>query len=90
MQVRITLSYQGKEVDDMTHADSLVDALKKVQEGERVVVSVQGQEIALISLADLRLFEDLEDQRDIEEAERRLRTETAVPYASVRKDMGLE
>ena len=74
----------------MTHVHSLGEALKKVEEGERVVLDVGGKKIAVISMEDLELFEDLEDQRDIEEAERRLRTETPVPYASVRKDMGLE
>ena len=74
----------------MTRATSLEEAIKLVDEVERVILTVKGKEVAVMSPDDLRLFEGLEDQRDIEEAERRLKTETPVSYERVRKELGLE
>ena len=48
------------------------DVLNQVQfRGERVILSRKGQPAAaIISIADLRLLEELEDRLDVEEIER--------------------
>lgn len=68
-------------------------ALERVtQTGERIILTREGQDLAvLIPLEDLALLDELEDRRDVEEAERRLAdpNEVPIPYEHARKELGL-
>jgi prevent-host-death family protein len=74
--------------------DDLADTLNRVAYGrERIVLERYGKDlVALISLDDLRLLEELEDQRDIQEARLALaeaKVEGTVPFEVVCKELGL-
>lgn len=74
----------------MTRVESLEEALKRVGEGERVVITLQGKEIALISVDDLKYIEEMEDYFDrkaFEEAKRE--PGPNIPYEQIRREMGL-
>lgn len=68
-------------------------ALERVtQTGERIILTREGQDLAvLIPLEDLALLEEREDRRDVEEAERRLADPNGpvVPWEQVKVDVGL-
>ena len=72
--------------------DQLSETINRVAyRGERVVVRRSGKEVvALIPVGDLALLEELEDRIDIEEARKALaESDKPIPYAKVRKDLGL-
>lgn len=74
----------------MTHATSLEEAIRLVDEGERVVVTLQGKEVALISVDDLKYIEEMEDYFDrkaFEEA--KAEPGPNIPYEQIRREMGL-
>jgi len=57
--------------------------------GERVVVERRGKNLfALVPVEDVELLERLEDQMDLE-AIRAARKEPSVPFAKVKKELGL-
>jgi prevent-host-death family protein len=76
---------------------TLADALNRVAyRGERIVLHRYGKDVAaIIPVEDLRLLERLieeeEDRIDVAEARRILAdpNEKPIPYADVRKDLGL-
>ena len=74
----------------MTHVDSLDEALRRVEEGERVVLMLRGKEVAMISVDDLKYIEEMEDYFDrkaFEEAKAEPGPNT--PYEQIRREMGL-
>jgi prevent-host-death family protein len=75
----------------MTRVDSLDDALERVAEGQRVVLTVKGKEVALLSVEDLKYLEEMEDYLDLE-AVRKAKAEPGpnIPYEQVRRELGLE
>jgi len=57
--------------------------------GERVVVERRGKDFfALVPVEDLELLERLEDEMDLE-AIRAARNEPSIPFAKVKKELGL-
>jgi prevent-host-death family protein len=74
--------------------DDLSDTLNRVAYGrERIVLERYGKDlVALIPLDDLRLLEELEDQRDIQEAHAALaeaQEHGMVPFEVVKQELGL-
>lgn len=73
--------------------EGFAEMLSRVaQADERIVLHVNGKNVAaLVSMKDLALLEKLEEQMDLEEAERRLADpgEVPIPYETVRKELGL-
>ena len=69
----------------------LVDLCNRVaSSGDRIIVHRRGKGVALISVEDLEFFEELEDRRDGEEAERRLaKGEKPIPWEQAREELGL-
>ena len=70
----------------------LVDLCNRVaSSGERIIVHRRGKGAALISLEDLEFFEELEDRRDGEEAERRLaKGEKPIPLEDIKDKYGVD
>ncbi|MGP0063040.1 MAG: type II toxin-antitoxin system Phd/YefM family antitoxin [Isosphaeraceae bacterium] len=76
---------------------SLAEILNRAEyQGERIVIHRRGKDVAaIISLEDLKLFEqlleDAEDRIDIEAARAALaESEDRIPYADVRRRLGLD
>ena len=73
---------------------NLGDLVHRIAEtGERLVLRTNGEAAAaIISLNDLALLEELEDQLDVKEAERRLAdpSEKPIPWEQAKKEMGLK
>jgi prevent-host-death family protein len=78
----------------MTHAIPLTEARENLGgiinrvalRGERIPLSKNGKELAvLVSMEDAQLLEQLEDQRDVAEAERLLSDPTQKPVPFVPK-----
>ncbi|MEE8584828.1 MAG: type II toxin-antitoxin system Phd/YefM family antitoxin [Acidobacteriota bacterium] len=73
---------------------NLGDLVRRIAEtGERLVLRTNGEAAAaIISLNDLALLEELEDQLDVKEAERRLAdpSEKPIPWEQAKKEMGLK
>jgi len=74
--------------------DDLADTLNRVAYGrERIVLERYGKDlVALVPLEDLRLLEELEDQRDIEDARVALaeaNEKGTIPFEVVCKELGL-
>lgn len=71
----------------------LSDILNRVvYSGERVVITRHGKNVAaIVSAKDLEALEKIEDMIDVAEAEKRLSQgrKNAVPYETIRKEMGL-
>jgi len=70
---------------------SFSEILNRVAYGkERVVIERRGKRLAaVVPLEDLDLLEDLEDRVDIEDARRRMKEKGSIPWARVKKDLGL-
>lgn len=67
-------------------------ALDRARHGERVIVRRGRKAVAaVVSIADLKLLEDLEDRYDVSVSLARLANlrEKRIPYAEVRKRAGL-
>lgn len=72
--------------------DNLSDAINLVAyNGERIVVRRSGKDVmALVSISDLDLLEEMEDRIDIKEAEKALaESDQRIPYEQVRRELGL-
>ena len=50
----------------MVRVSSLKEAVRLIEDGERVVLNVDGKDVALISVDELEMIEDREDRLDIE------------------------
>ena len=77
--------------------DEFSDTLNRVAyRGERIVLRRRGKDLAaLVPLADLALIEKLEDEIDVREARKALaemkrKGEKPIPYAKVRRELGLK
>ncbi len=59
--------------------------------GERIVLERRGKDVvALVPVEDLRLIEEIEGRRDLEEALRRLREEPeTIPWTEIKARLGL-
>lgn len=76
--------------------NNMADALNRViYAGERVVLERRGKPAAaIVSLEDLALLEAVEDGEDVKSAKRALaemkrKGETPIPFAEVKKQLGL-
>ena len=75
----------------MVRVSTLQEAIRKVSEGERAVVAIDGKDFALMSLDDLELFEEIEDRLDNEAADRALAEPgPSIPWERARKELGLD
>ena len=73
-------------------ASPVESALDRARHGERVIVRRGKKPIAaVVSIADLKLLEELEDRYDVSVSVARLANpkEKRIPYAEVRKRAGL-
>jgi len=50
----------------MIRVSTFEEAFRQLDEGERVVMTIEGRDVALISVDELRMIEDREDRIDIE------------------------
>jgi len=74
----------------MIRVSTVEEAVRLATDGERVVVTVNGKDVALMSLDDLKLFEEIEDRLDNEAADRALAEPGPnIPYEQARKELGL-
>lgn len=74
----------------MIRVSTLQEAVRKVSEGERVVVTIEGKEFALLSLDDLALFEEIEERLDVQ-AYRKAKAEGGeeVSWEDLKREVGL-
>jgi prevent-host-death family protein len=77
--------------------EAFSDTLNRVAYGgERVVLRRRGKDLAaIVPMADLKLIEEREDELDVREARKALaamkrKGEKPIPYATVRKRLGLK
>jgi prevent-host-death family protein len=57
---------------------------------ERVLISRRGKRLAaVVPVEDLDLLESLEDRIDLDDARARLKEKGSIPWAKVKKDLGL-
>ncbi len=72
--------------------NNLADMVNRVNYAqERIVLDRRGKGVAvLVSMADAELLEQLEDQIDIAAAKKALKEKGRIPYAQVRKELGLK
>jgi prevent-host-death family protein len=70
----------------------MAEALNSVAfAGERIAISRHGKKVAvLVSVDDFALLEALEDQLDRSHAKKPLKERGSVPWASVKKALGLK
>ena len=75
----------------MIRVGTLQEAVRKVSEGERVVVTIEGKDFALMSLDDLALFEEIEDRLDVQ-AYREAKAEGGedVSWEDLKREVGLK
>lgn len=75
----------------MIRVGTLHEAVRKVSEGERVVVTIEGKDFALMSLDDLKLFEEIEDRLDVQ-AYREAKAEGGedVSWGDLKREVGLK
>jgi prevent-host-death family protein len=72
--------------------DNFSDAINRVAyQGERIIVRRSGRDVlAMIPIDDLALLEKIEDQIDLEDAEKIIAgTKKWIPYEKVRKELRL-
>ena len=90
-------TYREKHVEALKTSDArekLAEVLNRVAYGkDRVRITRRGKEIAaVVPIEDLELIERLEDQIDLEEAEKALaeaRRKGTIPLAEIREELGL-
>ena len=72
--------------------DNLADALNRVAyAGERVVLQRRKKGVAaLVSMEDLALLEEMENQADIKAARKALREKDRVPLGKVKERLGMK
>ena len=65
-----------------------------VHEDERIIITVEGKDaVAIVPMADLEYIEALEDELDILSAKaamREMRIHGTIPFAEVKKNLGIE
>jgi len=67
--------------------------LDRLRLGQRIVLRKGRKAVAaVVSMEDLKLLEKLDDRLDVAEARKRLAdpNEVPIPYAKVRKELGLD
>lgn len=75
--------------------EDFADTLKKVGEGERIVLHRGNKDVAaIVPLADLKLLERIEDRMDLEDARKALsesikKGEKPISWEKARKRLGL-
>jgi prevent-host-death family protein len=73
--------------------DEFADTLNRVAyRGERIILHRRGRDLAaLVPIQDLKALQELEDRRDVEEADRRLSdpAEVPMPYEEARRVLEL-
>ena len=90
-------TYRFKQMEALNTSDArerLAEVLNRVAYGkDRVRITRRGKEIAaVVPIEDLELIERLEDQIDLEEAEKALaeaRKKGTIPLADLRDELGL-
>ncbi len=72
--------------------DNLADALNRVAYGgERVVLKRRGKGVAaLVSMDDLALLEELENQADIRAAKKALKEKGGIPLEKIKERLGMK
>ncbi len=72
--------------------NNLADALNRVAyAGERIVLERRGKAVAaLVSMKDLALLEQLEEEQDIKAARKALKEKGAVPLEEVKKRLRMK
>jgi prevent-host-death family protein len=73
--------------------EQFAEALNQVAyRGERIILQRRGKDLAaVIPISDLEILEKLEDQLDVEAAKKALaESDERIPYAQVRKELGLK
>ena len=70
----------------------LSDTLNRVAYGgERIVLRRRGRNVAaLVSMADLKMIEEIEDRIDIREARKALKDGRRIPFDQVLQELGLD
>jgi prevent-host-death family protein len=70
----------------------MADALNRVAYGgERIILERRGKGVAaLVSIADLELLEELENQADLRAARKALKEKGAVPLDKIKKRLGMK
>jgi prevent-host-death family protein len=70
---------------------SFSDILNRAAFGkERVVIERRGKRLAaVVPLEDLDLLEQIEDRIDLEDARLRMQEKGSVPWAKIRKELGI-
>jgi prevent-host-death family protein len=71
---------------------NLADALNRVAyAGERIVLQRRGKGVAaLVSMEDLALLEEMENQADIRAARKALKEKGGVPLEQIKKRLGMK
>jgi prevent-host-death family protein len=71
--------------------ESLSDVINRVvYQGERIILERHGKDVvAMVSVQDLELLEQLEDRMDLEEARRRLKEPGRIPWKEIKERLGL-
>jgi prevent-host-death family protein len=72
--------------------NNLADAINRVAyAGERIILERRGKGVAaLVSLQDVALLEELENQADIRAAKRALKEKGRVPLAKIKTRLGMK
>lgn len=84
------------EISTVDARDQFSEIVNKVAYGkERMIVTRRGKALAaIIPIEDLRILEEMEDRKDVEDAnkilaETKAKKKRPVPYEKVRKELGL-
>ncbi|MBI2804324.1 MAG: type II toxin-antitoxin system prevent-host-death family antitoxin [Planctomycetes bacterium] len=72
--------------------NQLADAINRVAyAGERIVLERRGKKVAaLVSVEDLELLEEMEDQADIRAAKKALKEKGRIPLAKIKARLGMK
>jgi prevent-host-death family protein len=72
--------------------NNLADAINRVAyAGERIVLERRGKGVAaLISIDDLAILEELENQADIRAAKKALKEKGAIPLEKIKRRLGMK
>ena len=81
-----------KTLEASTLRQGISDALNTVAyTGERISIRRHGKPVAvLVSVEDAAMLDAIEDQLDVAEAKKALREKRNIPWAEVKKQMGLK
>ncbi len=85
------------EISTVEARDQFSEIVNKAAYGkERMIVTRRGKALAaLIPIEDLRILEEIEDRKDVEDAkwilaEAKAKKEKPVSYKKIRKELGLD